>query len=232
MSNKRFELSIVKMAKEISYKKPKYPNNLVDESEYKKIDQTISDAVALTNAGTTLVKEEALSTLFSETKKDTRFIVDNKISDSDKQVVNNEKYIKSSAVIKETHERSEQHRDATKRAINSYAIQSLVNISNSAETKSQKGDFEDYARKEEKKLCQIRKKENNISTDEITGEPLKGSGDFHHKNKKTIFTDPVQRLDPDKGMVINSETHIDIHQNNINDENALNDYIEKKHKHK
>lgn len=33
---KNFELSIVKMAKDINYEKPNHPNNLVDKEEYKK----------------------------------------------------------------------------------------------------------------------------------------------------------------------------------------------------
>lgn len=232
MSKKKekFQLSIIKTAKDIQYEKPSYPNNLVDESEYKKIDTTLSKAVALTNAGTTLVREDDLPDLFAENKKDTRYIVDNKISDSQKLTINNENYIKSGAVLAETHTRSEEHPDATKRAKNSYVSQSLVNISNSAETKAQKGDYEDFAKKEEKKLSKTRKKENNISTDEITGAPLKGNGDFHHANKKTLYPDPVQRLDPDKGIVVNSETHVDIHKNNINDEKELANYIEKQHK--
>lgn len=228
--DEKFELSVVKMAKDINYEKPNYPNNLVDESEYIKIDNTLSNAVALTNAGTTLVREEVLPDLLAENKKDTRYIVDNKIPDSQKLTINSERYIKSGAVLSETHTRSEEHPDAAKRAKNSYVSQSLVNISKSAETKAQKGDYEDFAKKEEKKLGKTRKRKNNINNDEITGDPLKGNGDFHHANKKTLYPDPVQRLDPDKGIVVNSETHIDIHKNNINDEKELANYIEEQRK--
>ena len=72
---KNFELSIVKMAKDINYEKPNHPNNLVDKEEYKKIDMAIATSVALTNAGTTLVSENALPELLSEAKKDTRLKV-------------------------------------------------------------------------------------------------------------------------------------------------------------
>lgn len=226
MSKKKFELAVVKTAKDIAYEKPKHPNNLVEDSEYDKIDATLSDAVVLTNAGTTLVKEDSLSNLFAENKKDTRYIVDNKIPDSQKLTIGNDNYVKSGAVLSETHTRSEELPDASKRAKNSYVAQSLVNISNSSETKAQKGDYEDFAKKEEKKLGTTRKKNNSITTDEVTGDPLKGNGDFHHANKKTIYTDPVQRLDPDKGVVVNKETHIDIHKQNINDEKELAKYIE------
>ena len=81
---KNFELSIVKMAKDINYEKPNHPNNLVDKEEYKKIDMAIATSVALTNAGTTLVSENALPELLSEAKKDTMYIVDNEISDDAK----------------------------------------------------------------------------------------------------------------------------------------------------
>ena len=47
-------------------------------------------------------------------------------------------------------------------------------------------------------------------------------------NKKTIYTDPVQRLDPDKGVVVNPDTHTDIHRNNINDEDSLTEYAKRK----
>lgn len=228
----KFELSVIKMAKEINYEKPNYPNNLVDERDYIKIDNTLAEAVALTNAGTTLVREDALPELFAESRKDTRYIVDNKISDSQKLTINSEKYIKSGAVLSEAHTRAEEHSDAMKRAKNSYVSQSLVNISKSAETKAQKGDYENFAIKEEKKLGKTRKRKNNINKDEITGKPLEGSGHFHHANKKTLYPDPVQRLDPDKGIVINSKTHFDIHTKNINDEKGLADYIEKQHNRK
>lgn len=230
MSNKKFEMSIVKLAKDINYQKPSHPNNLVDDSEYNKIDSTLSTAVALTNAGTTLVREDELSTLLAESKKDTRYIIDNKIPDSAKKTINNVKYIKSGPIIAEAHTRSEEHPDAKKRAINGYTTESLINISKSAETKAQKGDYEDFAKKEEKKLGTIRKRDHNITQDEITGKPLNGTGEFHHSNKKTIYPDPVERLDSDKGIVVNKETHIDIHQNNINDENELARYAEQYNK--
>ena len=80
--DKEFQLSIVKMAQDITYEKPDPPNNLVKKEDYDKIDTTILKSVALTNAGTTLVSEDALPELLAENKKDTRFIVDNEISDS------------------------------------------------------------------------------------------------------------------------------------------------------
>ena len=86
----------------------------------------------------------------------------------------------------------------------------------------------DFAKKKEKNLGKTRKKENNISSDEVTGEPMEGNGDFHHKNKKTIYTDPVQRLNPNKGILVNKQTHRDIHKNNINNEEDLNKYIKER----
>lgn len=225
-----FQLSIIKTAKDINYTKPKPTNNLVEKKEYEKVDTSVSNGVAVTNAGTTLVKESELSILFDESKKDTKYIIDNKIPKSDKITIDGENYVKSGAVVKETHTRSEEHADAKKRAINHYSEQSLINISQSPDVKSQKGDFEDYAKKKEKKLGQTRAKTNNIHKDEVTDEPLKGNGEFHHKNKKTIFTDPRNRLSPDAGILVNKETHIDIHQNDINDEKALSEYIDNRKK--
>ena len=229
---KEFQLSIVKMAKDISYEKPNHPNDFVDEEEYNKIDTALATSVALTNAGTTLVSEEALPELLAETKKDTMYIVDNEISDEPKVSIGGGKFIKSGAVIEKAHTRSEEHPDAMKRAKNSYSAQSLVNISKSEAVKAQKGDFEDFAKKKEKNLGKTRKKENNISSDEVTGEPLEGNGDFHHKNKKTIYTDPVQRLNPNKGILVNKQTHRDIHKSNVNNEEDLNKYIKQRQKNK
>lgn len=230
--DKKFELSIVKTAKDIEYEKPDRLNKFVDESEYDKIDDALGAGVALTNAGTTLVEEDVLPTLLAENKKDTRYIVDNKIPDSEKCSINGVDYIKSGAVLAETHTRSEEHHDAEKRAKNGYVSQSLVNISKSAETKAQKGDYEDFAKKQEKNLGKRRKCAGGLSEDEVTGEPLTGNGEFHHANKKSIYTDPVQRLDPNTGVVVNSETHIDIHRNNINDKKALEDYKKLRQKEK
>jgi len=212
------------MANDIKYEKPIPSNNLVDAKEYQNIDTAIANAVALTNAGTTLVKEKEMAKLIAENSKDAKYIADNEIPDSEKMNIDNTLFIKSSAVIAVTHKRSEEHPDAKKRSLNQYTSQSLMNISNSYETKAQKGDYEDFAKKREKSLNKIRARNNGITNDEITGEPLKGSGDFHHKNKKTLFTDPAQRLDPDKGILVNKSTHQDIHKNNINDEKSLEEY--------
>lgn len=222
-SNKEFSLTIVKIASEISYEKPKPSNNLVDSKEYEKVDNAISTSVAITNAGTTLVNEKELPTLISEPRKDTNYIIENIIPDSAKVNINNSKYIKSCAVIALTQERSEEHRDAKKRAINQYTAQSIMNISNSSDTKAQKGDFEDYAKKKERTLGKIRAETYNITNDEITGEPLEGSGDYHHKNKKTIYTDPVQRLDPQRGALLNKSTHNMIHKKGINDDKSFDE---------
>lgn len=227
-----FQLSIVKKAKDINYEKPNHPNNLVNEEEYNKIDTALSISVALTNAGTTLVSEDVLPVLLAETKNDTRYIIDNEIPDDAKMSIGGVNYIKSGTVIEKAHTRSEEHPDAMKRAKNSYSAQSLINISKSEAVKAQKGDFEDYAKKKEKNLGKKRKNINNISSDEVTGEPLEGNGDFHHKNKKTIYTDPVQRLNPDKGILVNKETHKDIHKNNVNNEEDLNTYIKKRQERK
>lgn len=224
MSKDKYELSVIKRASDIPYEKPAHPNSLIPEKEYEKVDKAIAEGVVITDAGTTLVDERALPDMLGESEKDTRFIVDNKIPDSKKINIGNELYIKSGAVMDETHTRAEEHSDASKRAKSRYAEESIINISKSPEVKAQKGDFEDYAKKKEKKLSQKRQSINNEKKDEITGKPLKGKGDFHHKNKKTIYTDPVERLDPEKGILVNRDTHQDIHKSGVNNEELLEKY--------
>ena len=58
--DEKFELSVVKTARDIRYEKPDRLNKFVDESEYNKIDDALGTGVALTNAGTTLVQEDVL----------------------------------------------------------------------------------------------------------------------------------------------------------------------------
>lgn len=228
MSNDNYKLSIIKSAKDISYEKPKRSNTLVPDQEYDKVDCAISEGVVITDAGTTLVNEKAIADMFGESKKDAKFIIDNKIPESKKVNINSSLYVKSGAVIEEAHTRAEEHSDASKRAKNRYSEESLINISKSSDVKAQKGDFEDFAKKKEKKLSKKRQSTNDIKNDEVTGEPLKGNGDFHHKNKKTIYTDPVDRLDPNKGVLVNKETHNDIHTNDVNSEEALDEYKKSK----
>ena len=220
-----FKLDILKTAGNINYTKPERTNKLVPAKKYDEIDDTVESNVAVTNAGTTIVNEEALSKLLGESKKDTRYITDNKIPDSDKVEINGKKYIKAPAVIKENLSRYEEHPNAEKRATNLYSATTLKNIMESSDVKAQKGDFEDYAQKQEKQLGDKRIKQYGITCDEVTGAPLNQTKDFHHKNKKTIHTDPEQRLDPNKGVIVNQDTHRKIHKQNINDEKQLNDYM-------
>lgn len=50
---------------------------------------------------------------------------------------------------------------------------------------------------------------------------MDGSGEFHHTDKKAIYTDPEGTLDIDKGIIINKKTHKKVHNKKINDKITL-----------
>ncbi len=220
--NNKFQLTVIETANNISYEKPARNTTLIKDEAYDKIDRALSK-VAITNAGTILVPKDTLGTLINAQKADANFIYE-ELSTNSKINISNKDYIKGESVVGMCYSRSAEHQNTNTRRLCEYTHKSLLNISTSDAVKVKQSDYQDYAREEEKQLCKKRKKEYSITHDEITGEPLKGNGEFHHIDKKAIYTDPVKRLDIDGGIVINKETHNRITKEGINNKEKLEEF--------
>jgi len=203
-----------------SYTTPERKNELVEDKKYDSIDTAITSAVKIGTNGVVYVDETKANNLLQENKSDGQYIIDNFIKDKHKRNVGGIDQVHSSALVGLLDERSQETRSASKQALQQYARDSLINVSDSNQAQTIRRKLDDFNAKEQKKLRNSRSSE----TDEVTGEPLEKGYAFHHKNQKSIFTDPEQSLDPNAGVLVNDSTHKDIHRKKIRDEKALEEY--------
>ena len=100
--------------------------------------------------------------------------------------------------------------------------ESLTRIGDSDQAEAQRRKIDTHVSKELPKLRYQR----DVNYDEITGEPLEKGAAFHHKNNKAIYNNPLDVIDPSQGIVVNPDTHKEIHRRDIMDGNELDRNIE------
>jgi len=79
--------------------------------------------------------------------------------------------------------------------------------------------YKEFIEETKKRLKQQRIKEFNISFDELTGETLNKSAEFHHIRRQSIYPNMISLLW--NGVIINKETHDIITARDISDEYDL-----------
>lgn len=219
MGNKKLPI-ILKDIAAGSYQKPERKNELVDDAQYEKIDKAVETGVKIGTNGVGYVDEGVVSKLLQENAGDTQYIIDTFISDRLKRSIGGENFIHGSAMVGLLDERAQEARSASKQAKQQYARDSLINVNDSDGSQKIRRDLDDFNSKNQKKL----RKSRNSEVDEITGEPLTSGYAFHHKNQKSLYTDPEQALDPEAGVLVNDSTHKEIHRLKLRDEKALEEY--------
>ncbi|MBY3789929.1 hypothetical protein HPQ32_16040 [Photobacterium carnosum] len=207
-----------------NYKKPEKRNELVPNEKYEKIDSDVGDLVKLGTNGVVYVAEDAFPTLFQTTRPKGGYIFENQIPETDRRTQDGKDYAHSSSVVGLLDKKSQEVRDTEKQAALQYARDSLINISDSDQAQTMRRMVDSFTKKNLPKL----RKERGKKYDEVTGERPKKGFAFHHINPKELHTDPEDVLNPSKGINVNLNNHNDIHRKNINDENQLKEYIEKR----
>lgn len=229
---KKFELELVDIS-DIKYDKPKKTNSLVPDKEYEKIDNACSENVKASNTGVTYVSTEAFPKLLKCKKKEVLLIYDKIFRKEDKKTISDEDFVNSSAMVGHLDKLSQEVRCAERQAIHKYGRDTLINIGDSPELEVKRRQFDSHSKKVLPNLGKIKKRNEGIVSDDVTGEPLEENFHFHHKNNKAIFTTPEDTVDPDKGSLLNPSTHRgEIHGNNIIDEIGYEEYKKSRKKEK
>jgi len=202
------------------YEKPKRRNKLIQDQQYDQVDSAVKNGVKLATNGVTYVAFSEVSKLIQENSSDAQYIIDNLIPDSKKRNIGGVDLVHSAPLVGLLEERAQESRSAEKQALQQYARDSLINAADSDQAQALRRNLDDFNNKEQKKLRYSRDSE----VDEVTGEPLKERYAYHHKNQKSIYTDPEGNLDPEGGVLVNEKTHQEIHRRKIRDEKALEEY--------
>ena len=209
------ELTVVPLKKG-AYEKPERNNPNIPAKKYDKVDAACESA-QIANDGNIYIGEEKIPDLIAKDKNRSRYIVDNRIPDDDKVIINNQKMINTSGLVEYLDRNSHQTRSAEEAGINRYARDSLILIGDSDQAEAQRRMIDDHVGKELPKL----RKQRGVGYDEITRKPLERGAAFHHIKDKAIHNNPFDVIDPDKGINVNADTHKEIHRRHIMDEDQL-----------
>ncbi len=199
-----------------AYEKPERKNANIDSRKYDKIDRACGTTL-IASDGNPYLPEESLPDLLNKSRKTARYVADNMIPEEGKRTINNRPMINTSELVGYMDRNSHQSRDAEEAELNRYGRDSLTAIGDSDQAEAERRKIDVHVKKELPKL----RKQRGTDFDEITGEPLRAGAAFHHSNVKSLYNDPLDVLDPDKGINVNPETHTEIHRRDLLDQHSL-----------
>ena len=211
----KHELTTV-LLKKGAYEKPERTNPNIPAVKYDRVDSACESS-RIGNDGNVYIPEDRMPELLDKRKKEARYIVDHKIPDDDKVKINNQRLINSSGVVGYMDRFSHQTRDAAQADLYRYGRDSLTRIGDSDQAEAQRRKTDALVDRELPKL----RNQRGIDVDEITGEPLGPGAAFHHSNNKAIYNNPLDTIDPAKGINVNQYTHNEIHRRGIMDADEL-----------
>lgn len=207
-----------------NYVKPERRNNLVDPIKYDSVETTVQTQVKLGTNGVGYVSANAMADLFQTSKAKAAYIYDNQVPDSDKRNFGDTSYAHSAAIVGLLDKKAQEVRDAEKQALLQYGRDSLINVTDSHQAQDLRRKCDAFTKKELPKLRAAR----GVTHDELSGDPLRPGAAFHHVNPKEIHTDPEDVLNPSKGRNLNTDSHHEVHKQNLNDEGQFENYKAKR----
>lgn len=213
---KKFQLTNIPL-KPGTYTQPKRTNPNVPAEKYDKVDEVCQKEVFLSNDGNVYVPQSSMPTILNTNKSRSRYITDNLLGDESRQVINGTEAYNSSEVIGYLDQKSHETRNAEHAAMHRYSRDALIGIGDSDQAEAVRRQLDARSQRELPRLKQQR----GVEYDEITGDPLEKNSAFHHLNEKSIYTNPADTLNPDKGINVNDDTHKEIHRRGIHDQREL-----------
>lgn len=199
-----------------AYEKPERTNPNIPARKYDNIDKAC-EQTQIANDGNAYIPEKSMPQLLNRNKRETNYIVDNKIPEEDKTTINNQRFLNTAGVVGYLDKNSHQTRNSEEADLNRYGRESLTRIGDSDQAEAQRRRIDAQVNRA---LPQLRN-QRGTDVDEITGRPLEKGAAFHHTNNKAIHNNPLDVIDPEQGINVNPETHKEIHKRGIMDKNEL-----------
>lgn len=216
MSDDKGEL-ILKPATELTLSFPE-PHHMIKD-EGKKTRELIKQTGHVDpDTGKVFVDKKSLPHLLATDKAGVNKVY-NELDNDDKLEDGERKLVSVPAVQKEISERITEPRDTIQieRLKDSEAC--LRTLRDAPEIVHARELLESKNRKDFPKVRNKLIKENNITHDECTGQPLQENPHAHHIERKA--DNPRKILDTNNIAIVNDDTHHVIHEENIHDEESL-----------
>lgn len=209
----------------IDFKRPEH-NPHLHKGTLTQIVSAYDSHAYLDSDGVLWLSGEKLNVILRTSPTIAKFIV-NGVSDNDKTVIDNKSFVRGAEI------NSHITREIEKSGLNDrghylrFSEECLNNIRDSYTAKAIRGEAEVRFNKELSKLKSNRISTFNVEHDELTGELLvRKSAEFSHIRSKKIYKQLALYIE--NGLIVNKDTHDQITNEGIIDENQLQFFCEQK----
>jgi hypothetical protein len=202
---------IIKPITDLLIEYPRKPETMSDK-EHHGIINNLDRNVCIVPNNEVAVKKQGISKILSTDIKGARRFINN-LSNNELIYNGNDTYVKLPSLQKEITNRIQQPRDVLTKEKLKFTEESLRTIRDNPELEKARGIAFQRIQNELPRLRDKKIKAENISKDDITGEPLKQNAVAHHIERKS--DNPNIALNLDNIAILNRATHIEGHQNNF-----------------
>jgi hypothetical protein len=211
MNNNEKKDIVIKPVTDISFICPEKPNNLTDK-EYHDINNNLNRNACIVSNNEVVVKKQGVPKILSTDSKGANKFINN-LKEDQKIENGDDLFVKLPPIEGELAKRIQEPRDPLTREKLKYNEKALQTIRDAPELETARSVNHQRIENELPKLKSKKIKNENIISDDITGEPLKSNSVAHHVERKA--DEPNKALDYDNIANLNLETHIEGHQNNF-----------------
>lgn len=205
----------------------KFPakNPHISNEEAEKTREVIKSESAYTNDAQVLINKNALPQILATDKKGANNFYED-LENDDKEQNGKNQYAHLEAVQEEVSKRIQEPRDTLKRERLKDSEQCLIAVRDAPELEKIREVDESKIRKELPKLKERKIEEESLTTDQLTGKPLEKNAAAHHIERKSDA--PRKSLKLDNIIVVNPDTHDEIHKNDAESEENLKQLCKEK----
>lgn len=204
-NNKSKELS-VKPAKDFNLQYP--DNKFLNKNEKEKIQKGISNG-GIAIGTNTYVNQKNLKDILSTDVKGTQIMMNN-ATKSDIKTYGGEEYLSTPQINKELSARKEKPLPQLMREKLKYAQDCLETFSENPELNKMRSIESDRVAKGRSTIGKETIKKRKSTVSELTGEPLEGDAEVHHKNR--VADSPEEAFDEDNLVVLKKSEHDEFHK--------------------
>ena len=188
---------------------PAIPSALVPEKKGTKIQDAITKHGMCFSDGSTFVDKRAIPTLCQTNASGTGMILNDISEDEKRDLPGGHQAVAVPALEKIISERIEEPRTTTEREILKYSAECLDALRDAPVAESIRSERKEEIDKGLSSLKAKKMRSENITADQLTGEPLAKNAAFHHIERKV--DKPRRALDISNGIIVNPTTHDIIH---------------------
>lgn len=215
------KLPSLTLAKDLNIEMPENSKSLT-EAENTKIKNAVINGGALDSDGNTFINKKKIGTLLACDNGGVNRVYTN-LSDKDKLTFDNERYASVSSILRTVSDRVQEPRDSIVREKLRQSEKVLIALRDSPTAEKSRELLKSRIENALPNLKKDKIERDGIESCQLSGEALEKDAHAHHVNRKS--DDPRNALNLDDILVVNPDIHDEIHKNNANTREELEELI-------